>query len=308
MPRKNPFPIRERQICERLCEVRSILDFSRVVFAEKAGLDASLLRSYECARSQLNYVAAYKVIRAFGINPEWLATGNGLLWLPVPIPSPNELKVGARAVFSKTYDKYVSNSVAAATNEWKSRPPPEPIPIRINAADPRDRLMAEAKMTDWIKRLIFCLPDERLQPFLNFIYLEGTKLYRTWPADTTEEFEQRMAAMDRVRAQIEATKNFPAYEQSVEAGGKSAPNISKLPLYIVAPLSHTVGVQNEIRDLKGLIARLKKVTAPRGAKAALAREFKVTRQAVNQWLSGESNPSADIAIRLQYWKPKLPEK
>ena len=284
------------------------MKLSRSVFAGQAGLDASLLRSYECARSQLNYVAAYKVIRAFGLNPEWLATGNGHLWLPISLPSPNELKVGARALFSKIYEFHLAKTVAIATKEWKSKPPPEPIPLHVNAADPRARLVAEAQMANWLKRLILCLPDERLEPFLNFIYLEGTKLYRTWPADSKEAFEQRMAAMDRARAQIEASKNFPDYQQSVETGGKSQSDCSKSQLDIVPPMLHTVGVQNEIRDLKGLIERLKKVTAPRGAKAALAREFKVSRQAVNQWLSGESNPSADLAIRLQYWKPKLPAK
>lgn len=63
-------------------------------------------------------------------------------------------------------------------------------------------------------------------------------------------------------------------------------------------------VQNEFRNLKELVAHLRRTTEPRGAKAALAREFGVTRQAVNQWLSGESAPSADIAIRLQHWRPK----
>jgi transcriptional regulator with XRE-family HTH domain len=290
------------------------MNLSRSVFAGQAGLDASLLRSYECARSQLNYVAAYNVIRAFGINPEWLATGNGRLWLPIPLPSPKELNVGARALFSKIYEFHLAKSVEKATKAWKSKPPPEPLPIHVNAADPRARLVAEAQMVNWMKRLILCLPDERLKPFLNFVYLEGTKLYRTWPADTKEAFEQRRDAMDHARAAMEGTKNFLACEQSEEAGkSASSPSniggkiICKSTLDTLPPLAHTVGV-HEIRDLKGLIERLKKVTAHRGAKSALAREFKVSRQAVNQWLSGESNPSAELAIRLQYWKPKLPEK
>jgi hypothetical protein len=223
--------------------------------------------------------------------------------------------VGARALFSNIYEIHLAKTVVKATKEWESKPPPEPVPLHVNAADPRARLAAESQMINWMKRLILCLPDERLELFLNFIYREGTKLYRTWPPDTKEAFDQRIVAMDRARSQMETAKNFPACEQSEEAGKRAATQsdigdkiFSKEPLDILTAPPHIGGVQNEIRDLKGLIERLKKVTAPRGAKAALAREFKVSRQAVNQWLSGESNPSADLAIRLQYWKPKLPAK
>lgn len=267
-------------------------------------MDPALLYSYERARSQLNYGAAYKIVTAFGLNPEWLATGDGSPTLPAPIPSPSDLGVGARALFSEIYDKHVVKLVAKWTKEWRAKPPPDPIPIHVIASDARSRLAAEAQIVNWLKRLMLCLPDERLQTFLNFIYLDGTKLYRTWPADTKQAFEKRVEAMDRARAAMEATKNLLASEKATTV----EQNDCKPTLDTVPPQPHTVGVQNEIRDLKGLVARLKKVTAPRGAKSALAREFKVTRQAVNQWLSRESAPSADLAIRLQYWKPKLPAK
>lgn len=100
-----------------------------------------------------------------------------------------------------------------------------------------------------------------------------------------------------------------AQEQDSKRGPRKWPrNKRQESLDTPKPLPYIVGVQNNIRNLKDLIARLKRVTAPRGAKAAIARDFHVTRQAVDQWLSGESNPSADIAIRLQHWNPKPPEK
>jgi len=100
-----------------------------------------------------------------------------------------------------------------------------------------------------------------------------------------------------------------AQEQESKRGPRKTPRTkSKEPLDTPKLRPYIVGVKNNIRSLKDLVAHLRKVTAPRGSKAALAREFHVTRQAVNQWLSGESAPSADIAIRLQHWKPKPPEK
>ena len=45
---------------------------------------------------------------------------------------------------------------------------------------------------------------------------------------------------------------------------------------------------------------LSETTVP-GAKAAIARRFKVTTQAVSQWLSGKTMPSADTALRLRDW-------
>jgi transcriptional regulator with XRE-family HTH domain len=42
-------------------------------------------------------------------------------------------------------------------------------------------------------------------------------------------------------------------------------------------------------------------TATPGAKTSLARHFKVTTQAVSQWLSGKTKPSADTALRLRDW-------
>lgn len=298
MSRKNPFPDRERQIGERLREFRAWIKLSRSVFAGQAGLDASLLRSYECARSQLNYSAAYKVIRAFGLNPEWLATGNGLMWLPVPIPSPKELNVGIRASFSKIYEKHLTKVVAEQTKKWESRPPPEPIPLHINAADPRARLMAEAQMVNWLRRLVLCLPDSKLEDFLNFLYLLGTRLARSYPADLKGVFEKRIEAMDCARAQMESHKHFLVDEQPGRIGAKTeSKELLDTRLYMV----DKEGVKTKIRSLPDLMNRLRELTKPRGQKAALAREFHVTRQAVDQWLSGSANPSAETSFKLFNW-------
>jgi len=55
------------------------------------------------------------------------------------------------------------------------------------------------------------------------------------------------------------------------------------------------------RPLQNLISRLKRLTKTRGAKAELAREFGVSNQAVDRWLSGKSAPSARLALALNEW-------
>jgi DNA-binding transcriptional regulator YiaG len=273
---------------------------SRSAFAAQSGLDASLLRSYECARSQLNYGAAFKVIVAFGINPEWLATGKGRWWLSVPIPSPKELGVGARTPYSKIYEKYLAKTVAESTEIWKSRPPPDPLPLRINAAEPRERLMAEAQMVNWIKRLILCLPDSSLEAFLNFLYLEGTKRARSFPPDTKDLFEKRVAAMDFARAHLEALKKSAPDEYPSIATPVNAP---------VGPcrkkdLTNKVDslTSNDVKPvLPKLIQRLKDGTKERGRKLELAMWLGVHRQCVTDWLSGKQEPGGEIALRLLHW-------
>lgn len=47
--------------------------------------------------------------------------------------------------------------------------------------------------------------------------------------------------------------------------------------------------------------RLKTATRKYGARAALARTFKVTPQAVAEWLSGASAPTAETTLRLLEW-------
>jgi transcriptional regulator with XRE-family HTH domain len=255
---------------------------SRLAFAEQAGLDASLLRSYECARSQLNYAAAYKVIMAFGINPEWLATGNGRMWLALPIPGPKELSIGARMPFSEIYQKHLAKVVTAQTKEWESKPPPDPLPIRINAADPRARLMAEAQMVSWIQRLILCLPDSGLEAFLNFLYLEGTKLARSYPADTREAFEKRVEVMDRARAHIFSLTDTSTY-------------------------ANLVSVKQQ---MPSLLERLNQATKDTGKMSALAdylgvqTKRKVPLASVSRWLSGKREPGGEITLLLERWVEK----
>lgn len=57
--------------------------------------------------------------------------------------------------------------------------------------------------------------------------------------------------------------------------------------------------RSEISSWQELHLLLRKALQSRGAKAALARTFGVTTQAVSQWVSNVSSPPADTALRLR---------
>jgi transcriptional regulator with XRE-family HTH domain len=56
--------------------------------------------------------------------------------------------------------------------------------------------------------------------------------------------------------------------------------------------------------LRSLIGRIRMLTRAHGAKAALAKKFGVTRQAVDRWIAGKSAPSAELALQLYEWARK----
>jgi hypothetical protein len=55
------------------------------------------------------------------------------------------------------------------------------------------------------------------------------------------------------------------------------------------------------KSLPELISKLKKLTQSRGMKAALAEHCRVSRQAVDQWLSGHAMPSATAVFAALEW-------
>jgi transcriptional regulator with XRE-family HTH domain len=68
-----------------------------------------------------------------------------------------------------------------------------------------------------------------------------------------------------------------------------------------AAMPHDADASMKINSLPKLIGKLKKLTKVRGQKAALAKKFNVSRQAVDQWLSGDAKPSAETTFALLNW-------
>lgn len=81
----------------------------------------------------------------------------------------------------------------------------------------------------------------------------------------------------------------------------SLESVGQLGLDIYLSFKDSHGVKREISSLADLMNAIRKRTAERGQKAALARELNVSRQAVDQWLAGNAKPSAETTFALLTW-------
>jgi len=300
-------PREEREVAERIVQCRRYQGKTQSDLAGLIGITRNQIASIEIARATLPFGVALKVADALGINLRWLAEGippaslfltfGHSSWhgeiaadlLQKTRPEHNflvEYKSWLRDFFHRKFSEIETH--------FEKDFPKSKFKDIANLMVPSGATAGSRKSI--LSNLEPVLNEEmsKLPPLLQYeLAMKIGRLcveFRTEYKDAIESFASSISPL----ARESAARRQNSFGQSMLDKSKRSP--------------HTAGVQDEICDLKGLIERLKKVTAPRGAKAALAREFKVTRQAVNQWLSGESNPSADIAIRLQYWKPKPPAK
>ncbi len=274
------------------------MNLSQVAFARRAGLDATQLASYEHGRARLNYFTAWKILTAFKVSPTIFTTGDRS-WLQIAIPSPEEVGAGPRTPFSEIYNKKLAAIVAQAVEELRFQKPPKRLRLHVTAQSPFGRLMAEAKLVNWIKRHILCLPDSHLEEWINEVYNRGNNLTDSYVADPDPVFKRRLDEMEHARAQIEANKSSLA-----TAAQSQEENLSQALLDNKKIASNTCGVKTEDQAILSLPALLKAVRArvkERGQKTALANHLKVSRQAVDQWLSGDAKPSADLTFALLNW-------
>ncbi len=82
---------------------------------------------------------------------------------------------------------------------------------------------------------------------------------------------------------------------------KQAPINRQVGLDNVIALPDSAAVKQKIRSLPDLIRELRSLTKARGRKVLLAEAMKVSRQAVDQWLSCEAIPSTETTFKLIRW-------
>jgi transcriptional regulator with XRE-family HTH domain len=99
---------------------------------------------------------------------------------------------------------------------------------------------------------------------------------------------------------IAGNKYFELFGSDSEAGDVDDMKVS---LDIAPAFSQSAGVK-EIRSLSELLNQVRRLTAARGRKAELAKALDVSRQAVDQWLSEATKPSAETTFALLAWVRK----
>jgi len=135
--------------------------------------------------------------------------------------------------------------------------------------------------------------------------------------DAHKQFDALLESLDRLKFQVVMARTPLVFIEEVlrglgKQGNLGAPTAEKrsrdagqkkgqLSVDISAGSDILPAMSSGSGHWEALGKRLSAVTSARGAKAQLARELKVTRQAVDNWLSNKSAPSAELTLRLLHW-------
>lgn len=286
MPRKKPMPPNEQAICLRLREFRLSTGLSQAEFSRLAGLDQRAYAGYEYARSQLNYPAAWRILRAFRqLNPAWLAgEDEAMLDLYfVSYPSPETTGLGPRAPFSLVYQNslqallLLSRSAAGVSTE-------APFPLFRVGGGIAGRLEGRQIFSDILSGWLAAQPDVQINDFLNDLLRRCSQTLQAFPQD-----KDGAAVARRVRELLEADARM---KMTLD---KYSQNLGLTDITVFAKYS---AVKSQMLSL---LARLKRAASPRGMKSKLAKRLGVPLSNVSQWLSGEREPGGETTLRLLHW-------
>jgi len=111
VPRKNPIPTREREICARFRAARESAGLRQAELARRIGIDVNRLSSYEHGRSPVPYWIGDRIAAKTFANQRWVATGQ----LPRrPYAEVDEIvaaTVPKSALFSDVYDALLATEM-----------------------------------------------------------------------------------------------------------------------------------------------------------------------------------------------------
>ena len=201
VPRKNPVPEREVGICKRLREFRLSRGQSQVFFAQRLGIDATMLASLEHARAPLRYYIAFNLFKHYPLNPHWLATGKGDRDSWFLIPNPDELSgCPIRAPYSNVYDQYLQNTILAegiSVNAIFCEPSSGELTAR--ASDPDYRIEVEMNyikryVKDWFAKV----SDEDFEKFVKMLIEDGARVFQYCKQDRMATSMRRAEKMNKL--------------------------------------------------------------------------------------------------------------
>jgi transcriptional regulator with XRE-family HTH domain len=262
-------------IGSRLRAFREKRQIPRSGFAVKIGFGSERIASYESGRAPLPYAVFFAISKNYFINPFWLATGDGDDMWHLPLPSARDLNVPDNAVFIEVFSNHLSRL------------------FDIGNADPKSEIVLRYQRTKTAAMLIeqnfVDVPDGMVRDF----EYDLDNFVQEWFSKHPEKDPIR-----KLQRRLWYKTFSQKLEQRIAAETKSGQNQSKERLDKKTGLSDKVCLKKKIRSLPDLMAALREHTKLRGQKATLARELNVSRQAIDQWLSGNAKPSAEITFKL----------
>jgi DNA-binding XRE family transcriptional regulator len=289
VPRTNPLPEREIGICSRVKQVREMAGLSRVQFAAELGVDTAIVGRCELRRAALKFGLAYEIISAFAVGPQWLATGNGAHMSGVQCPSPEDLDISRRALFSDVFDRVIAgrlakefarerleseHGLAAFREEIRTSYPPTP----------EGRMAALLALRVYLLEWLAEVSAARFSEFVTGFVQLGNGLLNELGRDPNDVY------LARVDKMVDAYFRRRRMEDKLLKTESSVDRLLK---------------REENSDVsltwKQLKSRLKAATQRRGKRAELASAIDVYQSRLNSWLDKSSEPGAEATFRLLEW-------
>lgn len=321
-------------IARRLRDARIRLNLSQFDAARQLGISRERLASYEELRAPLRFDIALRFCWQFVFSEEWLALGQDEILARWDKKSPGRhewVPFRARLCMSLLFDPVIHKIKPGmlfidAYNDYLA-----PVYDKLSAGQFAPRIAFSGAMDDHqIKNYYHALMEWWMQsantPLKQFRFLTSLA-YEAWQiqngieSDDLTEYERDRIIQDGLKTG-RLPDNPPPDDKAIEDFVLSQKphflaNFSSVfngPLkkryYRQSGAEETLdkgGPPNDaalvtgITSLADLIKELRQLTKARGMKSQLAKECNVSRQAVNQWLAGDSKPSAEAVFAALKW-------
>jgi transcriptional regulator with XRE-family HTH domain len=326
---KSKLAPKEVGVCLRIREAREIAEVTQEKLSELIQIPEDRLSTYEKCRAPVRAEIGLRICRQLIISEEWLATGmtNALeeatrhLLLPMltvdqPVDladlrdkvfkrqcydllsEPIALKVPPGMLFTEAFSSYLAETYARLARHFFH------FPRIVLTNEVEEPALASRIVRVIFEQALFLLGSVPAPKYMG-IWFAQRELTSAIVQLTNKCYSELfnvgfdIAAFQRF---VSVVERLSVTERRVQhAGEEKSPAAEKrLTDDYQAILDSSVRLKN-LSPWKVLRRRLSAVTDRYGAKAALAREFRVTPQAVAEWLSGASAPTAETTLRLLEW-------
>ena len=290
----------EREICVRLKLFRESIGWRQQDFSDRLGISLNQYVGIEYARTPLKYGTAWKVREVFGLSLAWIANGKYPPNEPDldPWPSPATIS-NESALFSEISDSLRFQDLNSPAHKERQKVWFEEHRKRVPFKPGRSVILAvlQDNLVEWMARI----PERNVQDFATEIIQCGQSYADKFSSDPATKIDVRTRALIWGEMREEVNKRLLQKHSPLSGKGRlDKKNAS-------ASVSN---MRAEVPTWPELKKDIKRLTAQRGEKKALADKIGVSRQALGNWLSDDSQgtPNAALTLELLQWVRSRPSK